>query len=51
MAAGITIIYRERRGLSPMYRLDAYIRQGQAVLGVLGFGLGVASGLLGAGVP
>ncbi|NHN48092.1 sulfite exporter TauE/SafE family protein [Halostella sp. JP-L12] len=51
MATGVTIVYRERRGLSPMYRLDATIRQGQVVLGLLGFVLGIASGLLGVGGP
>ncbi|UTF55854.1 sulfite exporter TauE/SafE family protein [Natronosalvus rutilus] len=51
MATGITIVYRERRGLSPLYQLDAARREGQVVLGVLGFALGITSGLLGVGGP
>ncbi|WP_135820867.1 sulfite exporter TauE/SafE family protein [Halostella litorea] len=51
MATGITIVYRERRQLSPLYELDATEPQGRLVLGVLGFALGVASGLLGVGGP
>lgn len=51
MATGVTIVYRERRGLSPLYRLDTTVRRGRFVLGVLGFTLGVASGLLGVGGP
>ncbi|WP_324761179.1 sulfite exporter TauE/SafE family protein [Haloarcula sp. GH36] len=51
MATGITIVYRERRGLSPLYQLDATRREGQVVLGVLGSGLGITSGLLGVGGP
>lgn len=51
MATGITIVYREWRGLSPLYQLDATRREGQVVLGVLGFALGIASGLLGVGGP
>ena len=51
MATGVTIVYRERRGLSPVYRLDVSERRGKAVLAVMGFALGVASGLLGVGGP
>lgn len=51
MATGITIVYRERRQLSPLYELDVTESRGQVVLGVLGFLLGVASGLLGVGGP
>jgi uncharacterized membrane protein YfcA len=51
MATGVTIVYREWRRLSPLYLLDAAGREGQVALGVLGFGLGVASGLLGVGGP
>lgn len=50
-AAGGTIVYRERRGLSPLYRVDATVRRGRFVLGVLGFALGITSGLLGVGGP
>ena len=51
MVTGITIVYRERRGLSPLYRIHIARREGQVVLGVLGFALGVISGLLGVGGP
>ena len=50
-ATGLTIVYRERRGLSPLYRLDVSRREGRIVLGVLGFTLGLTSGLLGVGGP
>lgn len=51
MTTGLTIVYRERRGLSPLYQLDATGQEGQVVLGVLGFVLGITSGLLGVGGP
>jgi len=51
MATGITILYHEQRGLSPLYQLDVMRREGQVVLGVLGFALGITSGLLGVGGP
>ena len=51
MAVGGIILYRERRGFSPLYDLDALEREGQIVLAGLGFVLGVASGLLGIGGP
>lgn len=51
MATGVSIVYREHRGLSPLYQLDATGRQGQIILSVLGFALGVASGVLGVGGP
>lgn len=51
MATGISIIYRERRGLNPLYQLNVTRRKGQAVLGILGIALGIASGLLGVGGP
>lgn len=51
MATGITIVYRERRGLSSLYQLDVARQEGQVVLGVLGFALGITSGLLGVGGP
>jgi len=51
MATGITIVYRERRGLSSLYQLDVANQEGQVVLGVLGFALGITSGLLGVGGP
>jgi uncharacterized membrane protein YfcA len=48
---GISIVYRERRDLSPFYRIDVTRPAGQVALGVLGFVLGAASGLLGVGGP
>lgn len=51
MVTGVVLVYRERRRLSPVYDLDVATSSGQVVLGVLGFGLGVASGLLGVGGP
>lgn len=48
---GIVIVYRERRGLSPLYRLDVADRRDRVVLGILGFALGVVCGLLGVGGP
>lgn len=51
MLVGGVILYRVRRGFSPVYDLEIGTSTGRAVLGVLGFGLGVASGLLGIGGP
>ncbi|MFC6826087.1 sulfite exporter TauE/SafE family protein [Halopelagius fulvigenes] len=51
MVTGVVLVYRERRGLSPVYDLDVATTMGRVVLAVLGFGLGVASGLLGVGGP
>jgi len=51
VTTGATIVYRERRGLRPLYRLDATGRRGRLVLGAIGVVLGVASGLLGVGGP
>lgn len=51
MATGITIVYREQRGLSPLYQLDVTRREGRVVLSVLGFALGIISGVLGVGGP
>lgn len=51
MVVGTTIVYRERRGLGMVYRLDVTARQDQVLLGALGFILGIASGLLGVGGP
>lgn len=48
---GAIILYREHRGFTSLYDLDPLSRHGQAILAVLGFGLGVASGLLGIGGP
>lgn len=51
MITGVTIVFRERRGLSPLYQLDPSARRDHIVLGVVGFTLGIASGLLGVGGP
>lgn len=51
MVTGVVLVYRERRGLSPVYDLDVTTTSGRVALGILGFGLGVASGLLGVGGP
>ncbi|MDQ2049418.1 sulfite exporter TauE/SafE family protein [Natronolimnohabitans sp. A-GB9] len=51
MAVGGIILYRERRGFTPIYDLEPLERDGQFALGGLGFGLGIASGLLGIGGP
>ncbi|GAB7011643.1 sulfite exporter TauE/SafE family protein [Halorubrum trueperi] len=48
---GITIVYREKRGLSPLYEVDASSRTGRVALGVLGLALGIASGVVGVGGP
>lgn len=50
-SVGIVILYRERRGLEPYTRVDPSIRRGWVGLGILGFTLGVCSGLLGIGGP
>ncbi|SEP82006.1 sulfite exporter TauE/SafE family protein [Natrinema salaciae] len=51
MAVGGIILYRERRGFSPLYELEPLSRSGRLVLAGLGFVLGVCSGLLGIGGP
>lgn len=48
---GLTLLYRERRELEPLATVDSGTRRGQAVLGLLGLGLGVAGGLVGVGGP
>ncbi|QLK26562.1 sulfite exporter TauE/SafE family protein [Natrinema zhouii] len=50
-AVGGIILYRERRGFSPIYDLEPLTRGGRIVLAGLGFVLGVCSGLLGIGGP
>lgn len=48
---GIVLLYRERRELDAVVTIDATSRRGRASLGLLGVGLGVASGLVGVGGP
>lgn len=48
---GSVLLYRERRELSPVFTIDVTSRRGRASLGVLGVGLGAASGLVGVGGP
>ena len=51
MTVGGVILYRERRGFTPIVDVDPLTREGQAALAGLGLVLGVASGLLGIGGP
>ncbi|WP_436344187.1 sulfite exporter TauE/SafE family protein [Natronorubrum sp. FCH18a] len=51
MAVGGIILYRERRGFSPLYDLEPLEPSGQVALGGLGLFLGICSGLLGIGGP
>lgn len=50
-AVGGLIWYREWYGLVPRYRIDSGTRRDRALLSVLGFALGVCSGLVGIGGP
>lgn len=49
--AGIVLLYREWQGLDPRIRLRVTTQRGKGVLAGLGFGLGVAAGLVGIGGP
>ena len=51
MGTGVVLAYREQRDLRPVYDLDVATGAGRLALGVLGLGLGIASGLLGVGGP
>lgn len=48
---GAIIVYRERSASLPDYELDLAPPRGDVLLGALGLGLGVVSGLLGVGGP
>lgn len=48
---GIVLLYRERRELDPVVSIDVETWRGRGWLGLLGVGLGVASGLVGVGGP
>lgn len=50
-ATGVNIVYREWRGFSALYQVDLMDRQDQIILCILGFALGIVSGLLGVGGP
>ncbi|MCU4743287.1 sulfite exporter TauE/SafE family protein [Natronoglomus mannanivorans] len=50
-AVGGLIWYREWHGLEPRYLIDPGARRDRALLAVLGFSLGVCSGLVGIGGP
>lgn len=50
-STGAVLLYRELRSLDPVAAIDASTRNGRAGLSVLGFGLGVAGGLVGVGGP
>jgi len=48
---GLTLAYREWRGLRPAVAVDATTRRGQATVGAVGTAIGVAAGLVGVGGP
>ena len=48
---GISIVYRERRGLGSKWSFDVHSAVGVAVFGGIGLGIGVLGGLLGVGGP
>lgn len=48
---GIVLLYRERRELAPVVTLEMTTWRGRTALGLLGVGLGLASGLVGVGGP
>lgn len=50
-STGGVLLYRELRSLEPLASVDASTWNGRAALSVLGFGLGVAGGLVGVGGP
>src|SRR5436190_12273186 len=50
-SAGAVILYQEWRGLEALLPVDPTHWAGRTVLGLLGLGIGVASGLLGVGGP
>lgn len=50
-STGAMLLYRELRSLDPIASVDASTRNGRAALGALGFGLGLAGGLVGVGGP
>ena len=51
IAVGVTMLYRQWRGLLAVCRLDVTTRGGQLFLALVGVFLGLASGLLGVGGP
>jgi len=51
IVVGANIVYRDRRGHSPVYHLDVTLWEGRVGLGSLGVGLGTVSGLSGVGGP
>lgn len=48
---GASIVYRERRALGSWWTVDPELTSDAAVVGVLGFAIGVVCGLLGVGGP
>lgn len=51
MAVGAIIIYRERKDLEPVVKVNTSTYKGKIGLGALGLTLGICSGLLGVGGP
>ncbi len=51
VGTGSVIVYQEWRGLQPRFRLDGKTRASLIGLGLLGFGVGSTSGLVGVGGP
>lgn len=51
IGTGSVIVYQEWRGLAPHFGLDGKTWRSLAVLGMLGFGIGSVSGLVGVGGP
>jgi len=51
VVTGVVIVYRERSSALPEYELDLTPPRGDVLLGALGLGLGLVSGLLGVGGP
>jgi uncharacterized protein len=51
VATGVLLLYRQLRGLASIVTVDAATPGGRLAFAVLGFGLGVVSGLVGIGGP
>lgn len=51
IVTGLVILVRERRDVPAVHTVDPHTRHGQLQLGLVGFALGFAAGLLGVGGP